>query len=86
MFFSSKNISLRAIGSRDFDIYFEFQPFLANQIVMRAAFLEEENGQLQKEVEESINTNTIIRNDVTFLSRRLSQYQCNRQPQATAIM
>ena len=60
--------------------------FLANQIVMRAAFLEDENGKLQKEVDETINMNTIIRNDVTFLSRRLSQYQCNRQPQATAIM
>ena len=60
--------------------------FLANQIVMRAAFLEDENGKLQKEVDETINMNTIIRNDVTFLSKRLSQYQCNRQPQATAIM
>ena len=60
--------------------------FLANQIVMRAAFLEDENGKLQKEVDETVNMNTIIRNDVTFLSKRLSQYQCNRQPQATAIM
>ena len=60
--------------------------FSANQIVMRAAFLEDENGKLQKEVDETINMNTIIRNDVTFLSKRLSQYQCNRQPQATAIM
>ena len=42
---------------------------------MRAAFLEEENGQLQKEVHEAINTNTIIRNDVTFLKRRLSEYE-----------
>ena len=69
--------------------YLEFQTlflFLANQIVMRAAFLEDENGKLQKEVDETINMNTIIRNDVTFLSKRLSQYQCNRQPQATAIM
>ena len=69
--------------------YLEFQTlflFLANQIVMRAAFLEDENGKLKKEVDETINTNTIIRNDVTFLSKRLSQYQCNRHPQTTAIM
>ena len=57
----------------------------ANQIVMRAAFLEEENGKLKKDVDEVNNMNTIIRNDVTFLSKRLGQYQCNRQPQTTIM-
>ena len=46
---------------------------------MRAAFLENENVQLKKEVNEVSNTNTTIRNDITFLSKRLRQYQCNRQ-------
>merc|ERR1719219_1876182 len=48
----------------------EAQRMKANQIVMRAAFLESENIQLKKDVNEVTNKNTIIRNDVTFLSKR----------------
>ena len=58
----------------------EGQRIKANQIFMRAAFLERENEQMKKDVNEFININEVIRNDIKFLSRRLGQYQGNRQP------
>ena len=68
----------------------EGQRIKANQIFMRAAFLERENEQIKKDINEFTNINDVIRNDIKFLSRRLSHYQGNRQqpvqPQTTQII
>ena len=46
-----------------------------NQIVMRAAFLEEENSNLKIDVDKINQHNAIIRKDVQNLASKLGQFQ-----------
>lgn len=46
-----------------------------NQIMLRAAFLEEENNALKTDVEKVIAHNQLIRNDVQTLSVKLGNFQ-----------
>ena len=51
-----------------------------NQIVMRAAFLEEKNTKLRDELGEISVVNDAIRNDVKALHKKVDQYQNKISP------
>ena len=50
-----------------------------NQIIMRAAHLESENGELKSTMKNVSEENDIIRKDIKKLSKRLAKYQVKEE-------